>query len=251
MLAFLDAPQQRRVRSGEDYPWHGAAGGKQFMKQEREFRPSPSPGRVATWHAQTQPSMISKLGHFAVNVITLGYYCPSENYGKHGVKRRWEYEDDEHAGEEDRVWQGRSPFNPHHPTYDLRSRTIYKNQPPEQSVPYSDRIVSWLADIATSCVVNFFPLIAKLLFLPINLIGYTAARALGLHSSQRSLQQHTAAGVSARRDYLPGGAIFRFLIDMLVAFVSGFISFFSFLHSVPFQIAEAIRERLAYALANM
>ncbi|CAG9540979.1 unnamed protein product [Cercopithifilaria johnstoni] len=133
-----------------------------------------------------------------------------------------------------------------HSTYDLRSRTVYKNLPGEKT-SYTDGFANFLSEIATSCSLNIFSLIKKLLFLPFIIFSYISDGFLGSNRSKRLQQQ--AVGTSERHHLI--FQIFDFLIDLLFSCISGFIYFLVSLLSVPFSIAENIRERAAYALDYM
>uniref|UniRef100_A0A0R3RUF7 SUN domain-containing protein n=1 Tax=Elaeophora elaphi TaxID=1147741 RepID=A0A0R3RUF7_9BILA len=137
-----------------------------------------------------------------------------------------------------------------HSTYDLRSRTVYRNVSPEETLSYTNRFAKFLSGITTSCFLNIFFLVKKILFLPFIMLSFITGRFLGSSRSEQSLQQQTV-GASKRHEHYLIFQIFRFLIDLLCFCAVGFIFFITSLQSVPFYIAESVRERAAYLLAYM
>ncbi|KAL3989549.1 Sad1 / UNC-like C-terminal family protein [Acanthocheilonema viteae] len=141
-----------------------------------------------------------------------------------------------------------------HSTYDLRSRTVYKNLSPEKTLPYTNRFANFLSKIATSCFLTFLSPIKKIVSLPFIIFSYVIGQFLGSNRSEQSLQQQ-AMRTSERHEKKERNSfifqIFYFLIDLLCSCAAGFIFILVFVQSVPFYIAESIRERAAYALAYM
>ncbi|EJD76557.1 UNC84A protein [Loa loa] len=137
-----------------------------------------------------------------------------------------------------------------HSTYDLRSRIVYKNLSLEGTLPYTNRLANFLSEITTSCFLTFFFLIRKIVFLPLTMFSSIISRLLGPNRSNQSLQQQ-AVGTSPRHGHYLSFQIFHFLIDHLYSCATGFIFFFVSLQLLPFYIAESVRKRAAYALANI
>uniref|UniRef100_A0A7I4KJ31 BMA-UNC-84; SUN domain-containing protein n=1 Tax=Brugia malayi TaxID=6279 RepID=A0A7I4KJ31_BRUMA len=148
------------------------------------------------------------------------------------------------------AWIG-SYFSFSHSTYNLRSRTVNKNLPHGETLPYTNRFASFLSEIVTSCFIIVFLPITKLVSLPLMAFSCIFGQSLGSVRLQQSLQQQTAGSSSAQLEHYLHFQIFRFLIDLLYSCATGFIFFLVSVHSLPFYIAENVRERVAYALANV
>ncbi|VDO42441.1 unnamed protein product, partial [Onchocerca flexuosa] len=133
-------------------------------------------------------------------------------------------------------------------SYNLRSRTVRKTLLHEETLSYTDRFANFLSDIATSCFLTVLSLIMKVFFLPFTIFSYIIGRFLSSNRSKQSLQ---AVGMSARHGHYSLLQIFRFLIDVFCSCGAGFIYILVSIQSMPFYIAESIRERAAYILANM
>ncbi|KAM3728536.1 Nuclear migration and anchoring protein [Dirofilaria immitis] len=134
-------------------------------------------------------------------------------------------------------------------TYDLRSRTVHKTPSLEETLPYCDRFANFMSEITTSCFLTIFSLILKIFFLPFSISFYIIGQFLSRSNpSNQSLQQIT--GTSARHEHYSFLQIIRFFINLFCSCTTGFILFLVSLQSIPFYIAENIRERVAYILAN-
>uniref|UniRef100_A0A8R1XVJ7 SUN domain-containing protein n=1 Tax=Onchocerca volvulus TaxID=6282 RepID=A0A8R1XVJ7_ONCVO len=134
-------------------------------------------------------------------------------------------------------------------SYDLRSRSVRKTLSFEETLSYTDRFANFLSETATSCFLSVFSRIIKVFFLPFTIFSYIIGRFLSSNRSKHSLQQ--AVRASARHEPYSLLQIFRFLIDLFCSCVTGLIFFLVSVQSIPFYIAENIRERAAYILANM
>ncbi|VDK86232.1 unnamed protein product, partial [Onchocerca ochengi] len=134
-------------------------------------------------------------------------------------------------------------------SYDLRSRSVRKTLSFEETLSYTDRFANFLSETATSCFLSVFSRIIKVFFLPFTIFSYIIGRFLSSNRSKHSLQQ--AVRASARHEPYSLLQIFRFLIDLFCSCVTGLIFFLVSVQSIPFYIAENIRERAAYILADM
>ncbi|KAK6112411.1 Sad1 / UNC-like C-terminal family protein [Brugia pahangi] len=148
------------------------------------------------------------------------------------------------------AWIG-SYFSFSHSTYNLRSRIVNKNLPHGKTLPYTNRFASFLSEIVTSCFIIVFLPLTKLVSLPLMAFSCIFGQSLGSVRLQQSLQQQTAGSSSAQLEHYLHFQIFRFLIDLLYSCATGFIFFLVSVHTLPFYIAENVRERVAYALANV
>ncbi|EJW83364.1 hypothetical protein WUBG_05725, partial [Wuchereria bancrofti] len=144
-----------------------------------------------------------------------------------------------------------SYFGSGHSTYNLRSRIVNKNLPHGEILPCTNRFASFLSEIATSCFFTVFLPITKLASLPLMAFSCIFGQSLCSIRSQQSLQQQTAGISSAQLEHYLPFQIFRFLIDLFYSCGTGFIFFLVSIQSLPFYIAENVRERVAYALANV
>uniref|UniRef100_A0A1I8ELV5 SUN domain-containing protein n=1 Tax=Wuchereria bancrofti TaxID=6293 RepID=A0A1I8ELV5_WUCBA len=125
------------------------------------------------------------------------------------------------------AWIG-SYFGFSHSTYNLRRHNVNKNLPHGKTLPSTNRFANFLSKIATSCFFTVFLPITKLASLPLIAFSYIFGQSLDSIRSQLSLQQQTAGISLAQLEHYP------------------FKSF-----SLPSYIAENLRERVAYALANV
>uniref|UniRef100_A0A915Q0A5 SUN domain-containing protein n=1 Tax=Setaria digitata TaxID=48799 RepID=A0A915Q0A5_9BILA len=138
-------------------------------------------------------------------------------------------------------------------TYDLRSRTVYKNLSPDESLPYTDRLANFMSELVVSCFFNVSSVVVKVLFLPFTMLFFIAGRIFGSNRAEQSLQKNVGTAVQ-RTDssecWLPD-RIFHFMISHLYSWAMKSVSVFIFLQSLPFFMAESVRERAAYALFNI
>lgn len=129
--------------------------------------------------------------------------------------------------------------------YDLRSRRIEVGQGQADEAPIG-RFVNDVPHFFSSTIVNILSFISQVLLAPMYAVSYVAGKFIGSSNSRRVTR---AARESSENDYL-GIRVFRFVVGLIVAFISGFLSFFGFVASVPLRAIEYIRGKIAVGLAN-